>query len=649
MDGQLEEINIGGYRYIVGYTDASADTDPMSLGFVMLRDFTIVNDVARDLDIMFIEESLYEEYAASLTDESHAASGFAFPVPGRAEGGYSTDFTDFTEMTSVEGLATGRDVYRLYACPTGHDTPAERKVRCNRIRIYHPAVRQGFHDMVVDVHNHINGIHFHYLTRPLKCLTKGASTEFRDSMEVYSEYAEALVPNIDDLFRTEKDGSYRTWYAEDLNGSEVSGLDTVVTGTDGTQYVPLNMLTQPSRLKDDGQGGHIREFVPEALTIENNYLTYPFNVTMWPYTGTDGMMNTYTQDTDASPVTVTFLRPVRFSLASRTGFSGGRVTLVSEFMYPERDLFEAKFPRSAGMLPVREAYKYYNNVTEKDYDSYYLNRYRQLHPEDHWMTDTDVLELIASDESVQDELDDEEYTEEHRVPIDFLGFKVMLASDTGFRNIIYETNTAMRLSGLDDFGFRLNDIFRSWDEVPDCLCARVNFIDRYLGTCVAGNTVMLTRDDIKYMVSSGAGIYRLDSVTDMNSEMKEFDLKDGALFLTGVTCAVKDAGTEAAQTVTRQSPRLLYRPVFYRTQDLQHVRLRAGVTQNIGVAMADYMTKVDTFKLTLNGTEYIETARNGIYVLFRVDASSLTASLSGAYNVTDQDGEYISSGTWSVY
>lgn len=120
-------------------------------------------------------------------------------------------------------------------------------------------------------------------------------------------------------------------------------------------------------------------------------------------------------------------------------------------------------------------------------------------------------------------------------------------------------------------------------------------------------------------------------------------------YIDKVTCIIrkKDDNKEAVTTEQRQA-RVLYKPVFYRTQDLQNITLRQGVVQNIGIALAEYMTKVDTFKLLMDGNQYIETARNDIYVIFNVDTTTYQLNQQGNYNITNQDDEYISSGKYIV-
>ena len=60
------------------------------------------------------------------------------------------------------------------------------------------------------------------------------------------------------------------------------------------------------------------------------------------------------------------------------------------------------------------------------------------------------------------------------------------------------------------------------------------------------------------------------------------------------------------------------------------------------------MTKVDTFKMKINEYEYVETSRNDAFVIFKINANNITVS-SGKYDIVNQDDEYISSGTYTLY
>ena len=46
-------------------------------------------------------------------------------------------------------------------------------------------------------------------------------------------------------------------------------------------------------------------------------------------------------------------------------------------------------------------------------------------------------------------------------------------------------------------------------------------------------------------------------------------------------------------------------------------------------------------------TNLVEYARNDVYVIFKLDSNKIT-NLTGQYHITNQDGEYISSGKYTV-
>ena len=98
---------------------------------------------------------------------------------------------------------------------------------------------------------------------------------------------------------------------------------------------------------------------------------------------------------------------------------------------------------------------------------------------------------------------------------------------------------------------------------------------------------------------------------------------------------------------TKASPRVIYKPIFYRAYELQKIYLKQGLIQNIGINLADYMNKVESFKLSIEGIQISEFARNEVYVIFKVDTTLLKA-LTGQYHILDNTGEYISSGDYEI-
>lgn len=670
-----QELNISDYKFVAEYFDSYLDMNQNEIvtkKFIMLRNFSLMNNIAVDDDIYFIEKEVFDEYINKLRNNEDNDL-IVFPIPNTSSSGYSTSYKDFNNMYSLNGFwneylqTYGPDVYELYSISKETNEVSERSIRCNKIRLYHPQTKIHL-DAVVDVHNHINNIHIHYLCRPLNVYSTNSETEFRVSGNIYSEFVEICVPNIDDLFKIthNDDGtkSYNTWFIENLNYAEIASssfVSSIIEEHNGVQYLPLNLLIQPSKLTKaiiDGVETDVKEYVPLSISIENNYLTYPFNISIWPYDSISDTINTYTLSEDLLAANCTFTTDVRFSLSCKMGFYNGMVHALAKFLYPLQNNFESKYDH-----PVSEAYKVFNNVTDTDYGEvisddgngfsrYYIKRYRELYPENWWMSDTDIANEIASNEDIKEQIDDPEITDDTGTNIDFLGFKITVASDSNFKFPIYSATHSMKLSELDDFGFCMAGMFNSWNEVPEMLVAKIEFIDRYLGVSISGNPIFISPTWIKYMVDTGCQTTQLSMLTNHNAKMKEIDLGSNTQvnFINNINCMIGTSGASSqdANGRTSSATKILYKPIFFRTQDLQTIKLRQGVVQNIGINLADYMTKIETFKLVLGSNTYIETGRNDIYVLFRVDAQQLVQT-DGNYNITDQDDEYISSGQWSLY
>lgn len=127
------------------------------------------------------------------------------------------------------------------------------------------------------------------------------------------------------------------------------------------------------------------------------------------------------------------------------------------------------------------------------------------------------------------------------------------------------------------------------------------------------------------------------------------EVVEGKIFnIDKINCIIEKNVIEEPKVYnTKAVPKVIYKPIFYRTYDLQSIKLRMGLSQNIGINLSEYMTKVEGFKLSIEGKESIESARNDIYIIFKVDTTILSVP-SGTYHILDQDGEYISSGEYEL-
>lgn len=118
-------------------------------------------------------------------------------------------------------------------------------------------------------------------------------------------------------------------------------------------------------------------------------------------------------------------------------------------------------------------------------------------------------------------------------------------------------------------------------------------------------------------------------------------------FVDKVNCVIRKESSDKTISLQSSAPKIIYKPVFYKVQDLQNIQLYSGVTQNIGINLSNYMTKVESFILVIDGQHVLEYSRNDVYVIFRVQTNKLTTT-SGVYHICNQDDEYIASGVWNL-
>lgn len=733
-------LHIGYYHYLVDYFSANSDNVNYLSEFVMLRNFSLMNNVACDKDIMFIEKTIFDEYIKEL-NENGESNLISFPVTNSKTLSFSTSLYDFNDIYAEDSLYIeengelkyGFDVYELF-----DKNGKNILLSCNKIRIYHPLLKKSINGIVY-IDNYINNIHFHYVCRQLDNYNSNSNTEIKIINNTFSEYFEIYFPNIEELFKENND-NYNVYYKENLdivastNNEEF--LNKILSSAnlskynndDNDQFCPLSLLIHPFRIIEeynaensnnfnntvaDDDKHFVKLYINKDKSIENNYLTYSFNVTLFIYEDVNESTKKYTISNEYFPGVIVFSNDNKFKIYSKLGFSDGILSIITKFGYPNPEYWNLLYSKDKTTTPIREAYKFYHDINENDYPVF-------IHPDIQKMFDEidEISELTETEKQITRELgnvsyvDDklllmkfkqlkkesilEEYKDLQKTNQNFIGFKVEIYSDLYFKNNIYTKEEKIRLSDLDDFAFKLNNIFTSWIEKPNELLVRIKFIDRYLNIELKSNIIVINKEWFKYMINDN-NIYRSEKLTYFNNnefyttgsnefdkkikdeyDMKFIDLtksrvykekqltydKQGNVigeeyvpvlpnlnFINNINCVVTNVSKD--NNITSISDHLkgtnfIYKPIFYKVQELQNIKIREGVTQNIGINLVSYMTKIDTFKLVLDNTEYVESGRNDIYVIFNIPAMSLN-STSGKYNITDQDDTYISSGNWSVY
>lgn len=613
-----QEIVISNYKYIVDvYKADTADLNENRYAeFVMLRNYEFSNEIINDKDIYVIEKSLLEEYISNYGSDSNIIS---FPITNKEFTAFSTNYKDFNNNYSeLTFLENSFDQYSLYKKDENGDFNIE-KLPCDKVRIYHPHHKTSL-NAIVYFDNYINNVHFHWFCRTIESMSGSnyAETSFTVDNMHYSEYIEFWMPCPEkliskDVFYKENLNIVNVQYSnEEVKSNSEQLIYKVEENKDDNEkeivtYISTYIFTLPYIVQDDA-----KVFLPEyKQSVINNYISYPINITIFPYSEIN-IDNIYISDSDLIQNSDTFYSEVKFSLCSRMGFDDNHnISVINTFNYPNKEKFSS----------FKEAYKYYYDVDLLDYEGIVY-------------------------------VDEDDYNEEHAVDQKQCGFEIAIFKDYRKKYRIYKSYFEIDHPDqeLDDFAFQMSNVFQNWDQLPDCLVCQTKFIDKYLGNVIISNQFVITKEWFKYMIND-YGEPRVEFTGEQQklNKISEMDLSKFN-FIDKVNCVIKRESSENGfiDYNTKSTPRVIYKPIFFKTSELQNLQLKYGFVQNVGINLSEYMTKVECFNLVIGDKINLEEyARNDVYVIFKIDSNHIT-NLTGQYHITNQDGEYISSGKYTM-
>lgn len=521
--------------------------------------------------------------------ERDSLEDISFPIPKQTEI-FSTNKEKFFEVCND-------NIYEIY-----DNSGKVKLLKYDVIRLYHPSNKSKNLNLVVYIDNIINNVHMHYYCKPWNKHISKSETEFKFNNSIYSEYIEICIPNLDDLFNKD------TFIKEDTCTVVVDNSKYTDLVTDGN-YISCELFELPFTYKEN-----VKTYLTYSLD-NNPYSNYPLNILLYPYSNI--IDDIYIADDNYISNSDIFVSETRISISANLGFienvnlsheDAGEVCINMQFEYPNKEQFSTP----------QEAYEYYYRVDLDDYVG---------------------IEYDTDDEHFDIDIDGRRLTSQYQC-----AYILELASDPNFKNIIY---SSPYIEGITLFNAIYNvsfpiPVFNSWDQLPEILVARVVFLDRYLGLRLYSNFVLITKEWYKYLVK-------------YDNNLKSFKIylnkmEDGKInFNNRVSCIIKQSNnnTNYSNTNISNTPTIIYKPIFYKVQELQNIQLYSGVVQNIGINLNNFMSKVETFYININGQQFIETARNGVYVIFSINTNNITI-VSGNYHITNQDQEYISSGEYSI-
>ena len=492
-----------------------------------------------------------------------------------------------------------------------------KNVKTIKLRIWHPTTDLN-RDMILYVDSWVNSLHIHWYCDIIQHEDKHTGKERRLNQDIYNEYFEVEIPDFRDvlygstyieepslIFRNEYSKN-KIKYAEDEQYSRVIHKDTdykvyeeLEEPEDGCiQLADMNLLLHYWKYHKEDDGTEMKEYVENPYSIPE---MISLNVTLYPWKSISDN-GIFTINKYAKPASCYFVDDFKMSIKASFEFINGTISVVGRFCYPE----SFSSIESAWQRIYNTDFSKYKSLSEKakDYE--------------------DLKEILG------DSLEMVKYT-------------CIVSSDYLSKNIIHEEISYS--DRVDDFLFPMKDLFSKWSQVPDNVYVRLIMEDRAIGKNCSSPTVLFTKDKLKYTINE-------QQYTRLSIKKKETDIddmnKENFNFISNMNCRIVKSNDDKQQIQKNSvQPRIIYKPIFFKVQDLQNIVLRSNMSQNIGISLSSYVNKVDEFILSIGENKWHESSRTSSFVIFNVN-SKLIKEANGKYDILTSDNEYLSTGNYTI-
>ena len=492
-----------------------------------------------------------------------------------------------------------------------------KNVKTIKLRIWHPTTDLN-RFMILYVDSWVNSLHIHWYCDIIQREDKHTGKERRLNQDIYNEYFEVEIPDFRDvlygstyieepslIFRNEYSKN-KIKYAEDEQYSRAIHKDTdykvyeeLEEPEDGCiQLADMNLLLHYWKYHKKDDGTEMKEYVENPYSIPE---MISLNVTLYPWKSISDN-GIFTIDKYAKPASCYFVDDFKMSIKASFEFINGTISVVGRFCYPE----SFSSIESAWQRIYSTDFSKYKALSEraKDYE--------------------DLKEILG------DSLEMVKYT-------------CIVSSDYLSKNIIHEEISYS--DRVDDFLFPMKDLFSKWSQVPDNVYVRLIMEDRAIGKNCSSPTVLFTKDKLKYTINE-------QQYTRLSIKKKETDIddmnKENFNFISNMNCRIVKSNDDKQQIQKNSvQPRIIYKPIFFKVQDLQNIVLRSNMSQNIGISLSSYVNKVDEFILSIGENKWHESSRTSSFVIFNVN-SKLIKEATGKYDILTSDNEYLSTGNYTI-
>lgn len=492
-----------------------------------------------------------------------------------------------------------------------------KNVKTIKLRIWHPTTDLN-RDMILYVDSWVNSLHIHWYCDIIQREDKHTGKERRLNQDIYNEYFDVEIPDFRDvlywstyieepslIFRNEYSKN-KIKYAKDEQYSRAIHKDTdykvyeeLEEPEDGCiQLADMNLLLHYWKYHKKDDGTEMKEYVENPYSIPE---MISLNVTLYPWKSISDN-GIFTINKYAKPASCYFVDDFKMSIKASFEFINGTISVVGRFCYPE------------SFSSIESAWQ---RIYSTDFSKYKALSERAK--------DYEELKEILGDS------------------LEMVKYTCIVSSDYLSKNIIHEEISYS--DRVDDFLFPMKDLFSKWSQVPDNVYVRLIMEDRAIGKNCSSPTVLFTKDKLKYTINE-------QQYTRLSIKKKETDIddmnKENFNFISNMNCRIVKSNDDKQQIQKNSvKPRIIYKPIFFKVQDLQNIVLRSNMSQNIGISLSSYVNKIDEFILSIGENKWHESSRTSSFVIFNVN-SKLIKEATGKYDILTSDNEYLSTGNYTI-
>lgn len=603
-------IIINGDKYLVEMIDSDIISTKQ---YVAFRNTDVINDMTVDTDIYLapMDRNIPEIWPSTNTT--------GIPLMSTNSDAFSESIkNEYDNPMPERNIPEHDSTWRGYSFSRLLDEDLYIKnVKTIKLRIWHPTTDLN-RDMILYVDSWVNSLHIHWYCDIIQREDKHTGKERRLNQDIYNEYFEVEIPDFRDvlygstyieepslIFRNEYSKN-KIKYAEDEQYSRAIHKDTdykvyeeLEEPEDGCiQLADMNLLLHYWKYHKKDDGTEMKEYVKNPYSIPE---MISLNVTLYPWKSISDN-GIFTINKYAKPASCYFVDDFKMSIKASFEFINGTISVVGRFCYPE----SFSSIESAWQRIYSTDFSKYKALSEraKDYE--------------------DLKEILG------DSLEMVKYT-------------CIVSSDYLSKNIIHEEISYS--DRVDDFLFPMKDLFSKWSQVPDNVYVRLIMEDRAIGKNCSSPTVLFTKDKLKYTINE-------QQYTRLSIKKKETDIddmnKENFNFISNMNCRIVKSNDDKQQIQKNSvQPRIIYKPIFFKVQDLQNIVLRSNMSQNIGISLSSYVNKVDEFILSIGENKWHESSRTSSFVIFNVN-SKLIKEATGKYDILTSDNEYLSTGNYTI-